>query len=267
MTDSSNVVIKIKYKESDKSPYDRSEPDVVTEWHYQRIVFAVLALVTFIVFPFYYFSDGSVEKQVEKLTVATETKSVEKKILKAVDKEPLKIELIKGIEKDVGINKDSDTKKNVDTRISKPVELIKKEQIVIGVKPVDKVNRREKVEAENTVTQGLVDKRIIRALLTTGLNDKEPLEVIVSPIIVSKDKAAGIFYFTEMADMKGLDLYHHWLWNDRVIYNKNINILGDRWRATTSKVIPYAKAGSWSVRLVNDEGIILNEIKFKVIQQ
>jgi len=260
MTDSSNVVIKIKYKESDKSPYSRSESEMVTEWHYQRIVFAVIFLVIFIVFPFYYFSDDSTDQQVDKSTVVAEAKPVVNSILKTVDKEPVKIKEVKEIEKAVDIS------------INKPVKPIKKEQTVIDIKPieikpVEKIKIAEKSKPEINPTQGLVDKRIIRALLTTGLNDKEPLEVIASPIIVNKDKAAGVFYFTEISDMKGLGLYHHWVWNDRVIYNKRINILGDRWRATTSKVIPYSKAGDWSVRLVNNEGIILNEIKFKVIQQ
>ena len=38
MTDSNNVVIKINYKGSGKSPYVRTENEMVTEWHYKRIV-------------------------------------------------------------------------------------------------------------------------------------------------------------------------------------------------------------------------------------
>ena len=252
MTDSNNVVIKINYKSSNKSPYKRHETETVTEWHYQRIVIALILLLVFIVFPFYYFSGDSVEQQAEELTSDKETKPAANNILNAVDLEP---EIVK------------ETEKNVNTIINNPIKAIKKEQPVIDIKPADKIKTEKINKSEINPTLSLIDKRIVRALLTTGLNNKEPLDIIVSPVIVSKNKATGVFYFTEIADMKGLDLYHHWLLNDRVIYNRKISILGNRWRAATSKIIPYSKTGNWSVRLVNSSGIVLNEIKFEVIQQ
>jgi len=253
MADSNNVVIKINYTESSKSPYKRSEPETVTEWHYKRIVIALILLVAFIIFPFYYFSNNSVEQQTEKLTSVIETKPIANNIPRVVDKQPVKINRVKEIE--------------IKTIINNPVKAIKKEQLVIDIKPVEKIKAEEKSKPEINPSQDLVDKKIVRALLTTGLNNKEPLDVIVPPVIVNKNKVTGVFYFTEIVDMEGRGLYHHWLWNDRVIYNRKINILGDRWRASTSKLIPYSKAGNWTVRLVNNEGIVLNEIKFKVIQQ
>ena len=255
MSDSNNVVIKLNYKASNKSPYKRPETETVTEWHYKRIVIALILFIAFIAFPFYYFSGDSVEQQAEDLTSDTEDKPIANNILKAVDKEPVKLEIVK------------ETEKDVDTNINNPSKAIKKEQAVIDIKPVEKIKTEERSKSEINSSRSLVDKRIVRALLTTGVNNKEPLEVIVSPVIINKNKSTGVFYFTEIVDMKGLDLYHHWLWNGRVIYNRKISILGNRWRATTSKTIPYSKAGNWSVRLVNSSGIVLNEIKFKVIQQ
>ena len=260
MTDSNNVVIKINYKGSGKSPYVRTENEMVTEWHYKRIVFAVILFLIFIVFPFYYFSDDSGEQQAEQVTGVTEVKPVVNNIIKTVDKERVKLEQVEEIEKDVN------------TIINNPIKATKKEQAVIeieaiNIKPVEKVKKEETSEPETNPSQDFVDKRIARALLTTGVNNKEPLDVIVSPVVVNKNKASGVFYFTEIVDMKGVDLYHRWLWNDQVQYNRKINILGDRWRAATSKTIPYTKTGNWNVRLVNNEGVILNEIKFKVIQQ
>ena len=145
--------------------------------------------------------------------------------------------------------------------INNPIKAAKKEQAIIeieaiNIKPVEKIKKEETSEPETNSSQGFVDKRITRALLTIGVNNKEPLEVIVSPVVVNKNKVSGVFYFTEIVDMKGVDLYHRWLWNDEVQYNKKINILGDRWRAATSKTIPYTKTGSWSVRLVNNEDVI-----------
>ncbi len=256
MTDRNNVVIKINYKGSNDSPYKRSGVVSVTEWNIKRIVIALILLIVFIVIPFYYFSADSVELKKEELTIITADKRVDNN-LKVVDKEPVKLEKEKEKEKE----------KEVNTIINNTIRTIEKERTVIDIKPVEKIKAEEIDEPIINSSQGLVDKRVIRALLTTGVESKEPLDVIGSPVIVNKNKATGIFYFTEIIDMKGENLYHRWLWNDKLIYNREINILGNRWRAATSKKIPYSKAGNWSVRLVNNKGIVLNEIKFKVIQQ
>lgn len=39
--------------------------------------------------------------------------------------------------------------------------------------------------------------------------------------------------------MKGQALYHYWIREGKLIYKGKINILGDRWRAATSKLISY----------------------------
>jgi hypothetical protein len=256
MTDNNNVVIKINYKASNKSPYKRSDAETVAEWHYKRIIIALILFITFIVFPFYYFSGDSVEQQAEGLASVTEDKPVVNNILKAVDKEPVKLETVK------------ETKKDVNTVIDNTIKPIKKEQTVIDIKPVDKIKTEERSKPEINPSRSLVDKRIVRALLTTGVKNKEPLKTIVSPLTVNKkNKVIRVFYFTEIVDMKGQDLYHHWMRNDRLMFTRKISIFGNRWRAATSKTIPYSKAGNWSVRLVNNSDVVLNEIKFEVIQK
>jgi hypothetical protein len=91
MTDSNNVVIKINYKGSNNSPYKRSEVVSVTEWNIKRIVIALILLIVFIVFPFYYFSADSVELKTEESTIITADKRVDNN-LKVVDKELVKLE-------------------------------------------------------------------------------------------------------------------------------------------------------------------------------
>ncbi len=61
--------------------------------------------------------------------------------------------------------------------------------------------------------------------------------------------------------MKGEILFHYWLRNGQSIYKKELNILGNRWRASTSKLISYSKTGKWRVESVNKEDVILNKIK------
>lgn len=97
------------------------------------------------------------------------------------------------------------------------------------------------------------------------INNKEPGKGIVSPLTANKDRAIGVFYFTEINNMKGKTLFHQWKRDGKLVYERKINILGDRWRASTSKLITYSKTGSWSVRLVNKQGDIFNELEFEVV--
>lgn len=106
---------------------------------------------------------------------------------------------------------------------------------------------------------------VARALLTTRVDKKEPIDNVTS-VVVNKTKASGVYYYTEIIDMNGQTLYHYWIREGKLIYKRKINILGDRWRAATSKLISYSKMGAWAVRLVNMEGDILNEIKFEVVE-
>jgi len=233
MTESNKVVIKVNYNGINNTKNTPSETDMVTEWHYQRIVSAVVLMLIFIIAPFYYFSDqdvGHQEPVIVSLVPTTVTKETKK--------------LIENIEPVVADNVIKST--------------VKKTQFV--------ANKKEPSVIVKTYSKQ-IDNTIIRSLLTTGLNNKEPIDNITSSLTATKDKAAGIYYFTEIANMKGQSLYHHWLWKDKLIYKRRIVILGNRWRAATSKLIPYSKVGDWRVRLVDSQGDVLKEIQFKVMQK
>ena len=205
---------------------------MITEWNYKRIFIAVLLAVIFIALPFYLLNEQPAQTPIK---VAEDTKilAAEKPIKPTIKKV---IEVVKPMV-------DTNNKLDISIKESKP-------EVTANVKTLIKVT----------------NDKIVRALLTTGLNNKEPINSIKSALTATTEKAAGLYYFTEIVGMKGQALYHHWFKGDKVVYKRKINILGNRWRASTSKMIPFAKAGIWRVRLVDKQGIILNEIQFKVIQ-
>ncbi len=141
--------------------------------------------------------------------------------------------------------------------------IVKKQNLFIDTKSivVDSIKSEEATVLEE---KPVVDNRVVRALLTTGVREKEPVDRVILPVFVSKEQATAIYYFTEIINMKGQTLAHQWLWNDNIIYKRQISILGDRWRATTSKLISHTKTGVWSVRLVSKQGVVLNNIVFNV---
>jgi len=243
MEDSQNkLVVKVKYQGLNKEPGQSTEPQMVTEWHTGRIVGAIIIFLLFIMLPFYLFEeDDDASKSVNTIpTVDNEIleKQLPKKIIKSVDVIP--------------IPSDSAIKANNKNNISsKPLVNIKENNIETELKKVP---------------ERLPNKNIVRAVLAKGIYDKEPVGGLVLPLVLNKVEASRVYYFTEIINMKGQYLYHQWLRNDQEVYKRKISILGNRWRASTNKLIVYSKVGNWTVRLVNKQGVILNEIQFEAIE-
>jgi hypothetical protein len=253
MEESNKIVVKVKYQGLKNELESDSQPKMVTEWHIQRILAAIAILIVFIALPFYYFS-GQPEVLVDK--AGSELNSTEQTVVK---------QNMRSIEPKV---------KPADIAVSKqpaivaiePPERIKKE--VIKEDTANKNSDKETIIPEQTKYPNILNSpKIVRTILTTDLKDKEPVDNISSVLTVNKDRATKVYYFTEIIDMKGQVLYHRWLRNGQLIFKREINILGNRWRASTSKMITYSKAGLWNVRLENEQGDILNEIQFEVIKQ
>ena len=242
MEDSQNkLVVKVKYQGLNKEQGQSTEPQMVTEWHTGRIVGAIIIFLLFIMLPFYLFEeDDDASKPVNTIpTVDNEIleKQLPKKIITSVDV--------------ISIPSDSAVKENKNNISSKPLVNIKENNIEKELKIVPEI---------------LSNKNIVRAVLAKGIYDKEPVGDLVLPLVLNKVEASRVYYFTEIINMKGQYLYHQWLRNDQEVYKRKISILGNRWRASTNKLIVYSKVGNWTVRLVNKQGVILNEIQFEAIE-
>lgn len=150
-------------------------------------------------------------------------------------------------------------------------ENIKRDETKIIV-PDNKLNNDIKKETEQFDTTKPISKvsgknNISRAFLARGLKEKEPEGIIKSPVVVNNKSMTKIYYFTEILNMEGEVLYHYWMWDGKIEFEKELKIWGNRWRASTLKMIPFSKTGQWQARVVNEEGDILNEIEFDVVSE
>lgn len=104
------------------------------------------------------------------------------------------------------------------------------------------------------------DKRILRALLTTGIVNREP-----SDEVVALDKNLGrIYFFTEFADMKGQVVKHRWEYQGKIMAEVNFNVSGSPWRCYSSKNIQPEWTGIWTVSAVDNNGKVIGESYFEV---
>jgi len=250
MNDSNNVVVKVKYEGLNPQVKTNSRPDRVTEWYIGRIITAIVIILLLIGGLIYFIinnnskpSTGIVEPDLKPIV----------KVLPEVKQESIN-EVTKVIEKKP-INKVTKVKETSD----------KKPQLnALELSSNNNIKKQDKII--NKIPDVILHKNVSRALLVGQINNKEPGKEIVSPIVANKDKAIGVFYFTEINNMKGKTLFHQWERDGKLIYEKKIHILGNRWRASTSKLITYSKTGSWRVRLVNKQGDVFNELKFEVVK-
>jgi hypothetical protein len=121
---------------------------------------------------------------------------------------------------------------------------------------------QSQTEPQAPVTEVKSDDRVTRALLTTGIQDREPVDEIIS-----LDKNHGrIYYFTEFVNMKGETVSHRWEYKDKVMAEVNINIASPRWRAYSSKNIKPEWTGIWTVSVVDENGKVLKENLFEVVE-
>lgn len=242
------VVIKLNY------PHQRAEtkaPQLVTVWHVKRIVIAAILLLLTIAVLFYFFIGMEPAAVAPKQNNLSENTGVEKKdpvIVKPL--EPVKV-------------------KEVDKVIDPIPKVIRKEvtapEVVVNENNISTKNTLVETESKPKTQSGILDKRISRALLAKDIVNKEPVGKINAKVAVVKEKATGVFFFTEINDMKGETLYHEWLRNDELVFKRKINILNTPWRAATSKLITYSRKGSWQVRLVDKNGKVLSLINFEAI--
>ena len=129
----------------------------------------------------------------------------------------------------------------------------------------DKETRSTAVVHDVQQTELIHYDGLVRVQLARAINNKEPVGTISLPVKVNKENAKGVFFFTELKGKKGQVIYHEWLYKGKIIYKRRINVLGNRWRAATRKMMNYRIIGPWSVRLTDHEGKVLHEIKFAVV--
>ncbi|OQK18464.1 hypothetical protein AU255_11795 [Methyloprofundus sedimenti] len=264
------ISIKVKSKTEQRIMED-PELEMISVWNFKKILYALIVLILLVMLPAYYFSslnDSETEKppSEENEFVTNHVDSVkETAINKPAIENSSNITLANKAQVDV-VNDvqqtpvketiaqqhrvDSSATDDASEKIAK--QAIQKEVVIANVQKIPTNNIEE------------FNPNITRAQFAQGVNKLEPFGEIELPILVDKSKAKSVTYFTEVKNMQGKTVFHEWLKDGKSIYKRKINIRGDRWRVSTSKLFPYNSIGQWQVRIINQQGDILHKIDFSV---
>jgi len=101
---------------------------------------------------------------------------------------------------------------------------------------------------------------VSRALFTIGIDNREPVIMIDS---ISADSYNSISFFTELNGMTGKTVTHQWMFDDQVMFEKSFQVGGDRWRVWTSKTLLPDWTGTWTVKVLNEDGSVLERKTFE----
>jgi Protein of unknown function (DUF2914) len=251
--DDNKVVIKINFKPK-RAIENKSgmQPPSTTEWNVKRI-FIALFVFLFLIVSLVLWLTGVWEAEESRENIISTQKQVEKETNNIESNNIEKIDSVK-----------------VEQEKVEPEQLVTAQDIIeeknIESSDENEVNETggEQIKSLALTEQSVLPQHLVRALLAKAVINKEPVGVISTPITVGNDKAMAVYYFTELTAMQGRAVYHEWIFKGKPVFKRRIKVLGKRWRASTSKLISHQAAGDWMVRLTDDNGKVMNEIKFQV---
>lgn len=267
--------IKVKSK-TERRIMEDPELEMISEWNIKKILFALIVFILVIILPAYYFSSMDNSEK----SPALETKKTALHNPDLVKQTPVNKTVTENIVKSAvaNITPEQVTVKQAAIK-QKPEHISEKgvvsktstnqTSVVVPPKQAVKETKQEdivvkKEQQSPAVSPSNLSVHINRAQLAQGVNKLEPFGDIELPILVDTTKAYPVTYFTEVINMQGDTVFHEWLHDSNSVFKRKINIRGNRWRVSTSKLFPYNSTGQWQVRIITLQGDVLNKIDFSV---
>ena len=94
------------------------------------------------------------------------------------------------------------------------------------------------------------NSRVARAMFTTGINDREP----VNQVVAIDTRQQEIFFFTDIRNLQGRTIKHIWVYNGQAVSENEFPVGGPRWRVNSRKALDPSMTGKWTVWVVDESG-------------
>jgi hypothetical protein len=110
--------------------------------------------------------------------------------------------------------------------------------------------------APATESQSVANDNVRRAVFTTSVVDREPVDELVS---IPSD-ADQICFFSEIVNLAGGLITHRWIHGGETMAEVTFDIGGPRWRVYSRKTLLPGQTGSWTVEVVDGGGNTLQRM-------
>lgn len=110
----------------------------------------------------------------------------------------------------------------------------------------------------------ILDKHVVRALLSSAPNNDEPGERIKSPVKIAENQTQELFYFVQTKNLKNSILFHRWYKDGQVMSKKQFNVKSNNAKLISSHKLTAKDIGQWQVVLIDKKGKLLSEVNYFV---
>jgi hypothetical protein len=188
------------------------------------------------------------EKKVE------EPKKIAEPVIKAT--QPISSQTTQAsADKETTTKKVSSPNKEVDVKLVEPAEKVKaQDQLSPSNHHVNKLSSPIKI----------LDRHIKKAQLSSNLIKGMPVDSLSSRVLMSEEGIIRVHLYTEMANLRGLNLYHHWYLNGEKQARVRVPINHNHQRSSSSKFINKQMLGKWTVQVLDEQGKAYIEVNFDV---
>ena len=115
----------------------------------------------------------------------------------------------------------------------------------------------------NVLASDWPHENISNAEFAMEIKDRTPLN-----IIEELDNSFGkIYFFTNIRNLQGQSIRHHWIYKNKVMAEVEFDINGPRWRVWSSKNLWPTWLGEWSVEVLNANSEVLYKKEFNYIEK
>lgn len=99
---------------------------------------------------------------------------------------------------------------------------------------------------------------VVRAVVCPEVVDREPVGAAES---FAAD-VGRLYCFTEIQDSDGTTVTHAWIHEGKTRARVELLVRSDRWRTWSSKQVLPGWTGSWQVKILDADGIVLQTLEF-----
>jgi hypothetical protein len=221
------VLFKLRFSKQKDSSKTTDQPQMISEWNYTRIGSALIGLFVLVAIGISIFLIEDSPTEPKKNSQSIQIQKIETNISQLPTAPP-------------------------DTNVIKETQ----SPVIVKLPTITQTSKE---------TPAQISGSVVRALLAKGIWQNEPFRKISGTIKVNSKDATGIFYFTELENMKDQSIFHIWRYKGDIIFKKQKHVTENQWQTYTSKLFTKRSIGSWSVETVDSNNRQLNLINFNVV--
>ena len=123
----------------------------------------------------------------------------------------------------------------------------------------------ESAQVANVALGAKIDTNVVsRAVLTTGITQREPVDVLKDNLKRTQF-SEKLYFFTEIKNLQGRMIHHLWFHQDQLMAEIPLTVGAVRYRTYSSKNIMPSQTGQWRVEVVTQQGQLLAQKSFRII--